>query len=207
MGAAPRQSLQISIGDPSTFINYLLPLQQVMSTCTSCQPYANNLEKRLAEVELSLKEHKQKFREMDRKAEALNREERQLNLILYNVQETAEEGDGGVEAFDSLLDKCMPNGRDDVALAWEQTRLGAYRPDQERPLPSRKLLASTVNDTRSTALRCLQWSAIIDLSTSLTTVCCCLVSLVAKPAQEQGQMACEHESSFDQWSDASVAFP
>ena len=41
----------------------------------------------------------------------------------------------GVEAFDSLLDKCMPNGRDDVAFEWDQTRLGAYCSDQERPRP------------------------------------------------------------------------
>lgn len=53
-------------------------------------------------------------------------------------------------------------------------------------LPSRKLSASTVNDTRSTALRSLRWVVIIDVFTFLTTVCCCLLSLAAKPAQEQG---------------------
>jgi hypothetical protein len=45
---------------------------------------------------------------LDRKAEALDRKKRQLNLIVYNVQETAEEDDHGMEAFLSLLDKCMP---------------------------------------------------------------------------------------------------
>ena len=61
----------------------------------------NNFEKRLAnsEAELSLKEHKQRFRELERKAETLDRGKRQLNLIVYNVQETAEEDDNGVEAF------------------------------------------------------------------------------------------------------------
>ena len=62
-------------------------------------------EKRLAEAELSLKEHKERLRELDRKAEAMDRENRQLNLVVYNVPDTAEE-DG---TFTSLLDKCMPN--------------------------------------------------------------------------------------------------
>ena len=97
----------------------------------------NSLENRLAEVELSLKEHKQRFREMDRKAEALDREERQLNLIVYSVQETAEEDDNGVKAFASLLDECMPDGRTGLAFAWKQRRLGTYCPEQERPRPIR----------------------------------------------------------------------
>ena len=39
-------------------------------------------------------------------AEALDKGKRQLNLIVYNVQETAEENDNVVEAFCSLMDKC-----------------------------------------------------------------------------------------------------
>ena len=68
-----------------------------------------NFETRLAEAELSLMEHKQRFRELNRKAEAS--EKGQLNLIVYNVQETAEEDDHGVETFLSLLNKFMRDGR------------------------------------------------------------------------------------------------
>jgi hypothetical protein len=97
----------------------------------------NKFEKRLAEAELSLKEHKQRFRELDRKAEALDREKRQLNLIVYNVQETAEEDDHGIEEFLSLLDKCMPDGSNCEGAQWDQARLGTYCPDQNRPRPIR----------------------------------------------------------------------
>jgi len=102
----------------------------------------NNFEKRLAEAELSLKEHKQRFRELDRKAEALDRGKRQLNLIVYNVQETAEEDGDGVEAFLSLLDKCMPDGSNCEGAQWAQSRLGTYCPDQNRPRPIRVLFKS-----------------------------------------------------------------
>jgi len=44
-------------------------------------------EKWLAEAELSLKEHKQRFRELDRKAEALDSEKRQLNLIVQRARD------------------------------------------------------------------------------------------------------------------------
>ena len=50
----------------------------------------NTFEKRLAEAELSLKEHKQKIWELDRKAETLGRQAKELNLMVYNVPETAE---------------------------------------------------------------------------------------------------------------------
>lgn len=63
----------------------------------------NNFEKRLAEAELSLKEHNQRY--LDRKAEALGRQKRELNLIEYDVQETAEEADAGIDTFGSLLTK------------------------------------------------------------------------------------------------------
>ncbi len=84
---------------------------------------------------------------MDRKAEALDREKRQLNLIVYNVQETAEEDDNGAEAFSSLLDECMPDGRsgEGVPDEWAQLRLGTYCPDQDRPRPIRVLFKS-MND-------------------------------------------------------------
>ena len=64
----------------------------------------------MAEAELSLKEHKleQRFQDLDLKAEALDRQKRELNLIVYNVQQTAEEADGGMDTFGSLLTKCMP---------------------------------------------------------------------------------------------------
>ncbi len=45
-------------------------------------------EKRLAEAELSLKEHKERLRELDRKAEVLDRENRQLNLVVWILQMT-----------------------------------------------------------------------------------------------------------------------
>jgi len=76
---------------------------------------------------------------LDRKAEALDRGKRQLNLIVYNVQETAEEDDNGVEAFLSLLDKCMPDGSNCEGAQWAQSRLGTYCPDQNRPRPIRVL--------------------------------------------------------------------
>ena len=90
-------------------------------------------EKRLAE--LLLKEHKQNLHELDQKAEALDREHRQLNLVVYNVPDTAD--DLGVETFLSLLGKCMPDDPLYEGLVWEQSRLGTFRPDQERPRPIR----------------------------------------------------------------------
>ena len=59
----------------------------------------------LLPAELSLKEYKQKFWETNRKAEALDRQGRQLNLLVCNVLETAEQHDSGRDAFLSLLDK------------------------------------------------------------------------------------------------------
>ncbi len=61
-----------------------------------CRPTIENSD---CWFELSLKEHKQRSRELDRKSEALDRKRRQLNLIVYNVQETAEEDDQGMEHF------------------------------------------------------------------------------------------------------------
>lgn len=110
-----------------------------------------NFEKRLAEAELSLKEHKQKFRELDREAEALDRERRQLNLILYNVQETATEDDDGLATLESLLDKCMPDGRNCEGTVWHQERLGTHCPDQKRPRPIRLIFKSL--DVKHTFLK------------------------------------------------------
>ena len=77
----------------------------------------NKIEKRLAEAERLLKDHKQRFRELDRKAEAeaLDSEKRQLNLVVYNVPDSAEDV-AGAEALDSLLDKCHPVGSDCARL-------------------------------------------------------------------------------------------
>ncbi len=102
----------------------------------------NNYDNRLAEVELSLKEHKQRLQELDRKAEDLDREKRQLNLTVYNVPETTEKDDYGVERFCSLLDKCMPDGRHCEGADWGQVRLGRHCPDQERPRPIRVVFKS-----------------------------------------------------------------
>ncbi len=87
-------------------------------------------EKRLAE--LLLKEHKQNLHELDQKAEALDREHRQLNLVVYNMPETAEADDNGEETSLSLLDKRTLDGSLYEGLEWE---LGTYHPDQERPRP------------------------------------------------------------------------
>ncbi len=103
---------------------------------SECNKFGN----RLAELELSIKEHKQRFREMDRKAEALDREKRQLNLIVYNVPETTDKDH--VEEFCSLLDKCMPDGRECEGANWSQLRLGTYCPGQERPRPIRVIFKS-----------------------------------------------------------------
>ncbi|KAL3144351.1 hypothetical protein ABBQ32_004107 [Trebouxia sp. C0010 RCD-2024] len=66
-----------------------------------------NFGKRLAEAEHLIREHKQKFEQLDRKSEALERQARQLNIdinvVVYNVPQTAEEDDGGTEAINSLL--------------------------------------------------------------------------------------------------------
>ena len=70
------------------------------------------------------------------------------HLIVYNVQETAEEDDNGVEAFFSLMDECMPDGRHCVPNEWSQSQLGAYCPDQNRPRPIRVLFES-MNDTHT----------------------------------------------------------
>ncbi|DBB07797.1 TPA: hypothetical protein ACH3X3_009211 [Trebouxia sp. C0006] len=103
---------------------------------------SSDYDNRLAEVELSLKEHKQRLQELDRKAEDLDREKRQLNLTVYNVPETTEKDDYGVERFCSLLDKCMPDGRHCEGADWEQVRLGRHCPDQERPRPIRVVFKS-----------------------------------------------------------------
>ena len=79
------------------------------------------LEKRLVEAELSLKEHKQKIRELDRKAETLGRQAKELNLIVDNVPETAEKDSQGANALDSVLVKCMSDCHD---VAWGMQRLG-----------------------------------------------------------------------------------
>jgi len=102
----------------------------------------NNFENRLAEVELSLREHKQRFRELDQKAEDLDRENRQLNLIVYNVPETTEKDNDGLDAFCSLLDKCMPDGRECEGADWAQVRLGTYCQEKERPRPIHVILKS-----------------------------------------------------------------
>ncbi|KAL3156403.1 hypothetical protein ABBQ38_000716 [Trebouxia sp. C0009 RCD-2024] len=104
------------------------------STASNC----NNFEKRLAEAELLIKEHKQKFEELDRQNEALERKARQLNVIVYNVPQAAEEDDEGLQAIESLLDTCMPDWcndpeRDEATVE----RLGTYCPDQKKPSPIR----------------------------------------------------------------------
>ena len=65
-------------------------------------------ENRLAEAELALKEHKERLRELDRKADALDIDNRQLNLVLYNMPDTAED-ETGEETVTSLLGECMPD--------------------------------------------------------------------------------------------------
>ena len=96
---------------------------------------STKFEKRLAETRVSLKEHKERLRELDGRAEALERENRQLNLVVYNVPDTAEQDDNGAETLVSLLGKCMPE--DYEGFRWQQSRLGTLRPDQERPRPIR----------------------------------------------------------------------
>ncbi len=56
-------------------------------------------EKRLAEAELSIKKHKERLQGLDGRAEALERENRQFNLVVYNVPDTAEEEDHGDETL------------------------------------------------------------------------------------------------------------
>ena len=97
------------------------------SDCTS-------FEKRLTEAELSLKEHKERLRELDRKAEVQDMDKRQLNLVVYNIPDIAEDEDGA-ETLSSLLSECMPDTFGN--LEWDQLRLGTFRPDQERPRPVR----------------------------------------------------------------------
>ncbi len=92
-------------------------------------------ERRLAEAELSLKKHKERLQELDGRAEALERENRKLNLVVYNVPDTADEDDHGTETLDSLLCKCMPDDPPYEGLVWGQSRLGTFRPDHERPRP------------------------------------------------------------------------
>ena len=104
-------------------------------------PICNDFEKRLAEAELSLSKHKQRFRELDQQAEALDRQNRQLNVILYNVPDAAEEDDQGAATLQSLLGKCINL---DVCLrfAWEQERLGTYCPNKKGPRPIRVMFDS-----------------------------------------------------------------
>ena len=92
----------------------------------------NTSGKRLAEVELSLKEHKQKIRELDRKAETLDRQAKELNLNVYDVPETAGKDSQDAAALDSLFIKCMPNCDD---VDWTMQRLGKYCLDQKRSQP------------------------------------------------------------------------
>ena len=87
----------------------------------------NTFEKRLAEAELSLEEYKQNFWELDQEAEALNRERRQLNLILHSVQDTAKENVNGLQALGSMLNKCTPDGRTCEDTEWMQEQLGTYQ--------------------------------------------------------------------------------
>ena len=98
------------------------------SDCTS-------FEKRLAEAELSLKEHKERLRELDRKAEAQERDKRQLNLVVYNIPDDAED-ENSAETLSSLLNECMPDAPIHC-LDWVQLRLGTFRTDQERARPVR----------------------------------------------------------------------
>ena len=107
---------------------------------------SSNFEKRLAKAELFHKELKQRFRDMDRQAEALDRETRKLNLVVYNVpEETKEDREDQVETFCSLLDKCMPDGREVEGLGWEQEKIGTYCSAQKRPRPVR-LIFATMSD-------------------------------------------------------------
>ena len=103
--------------------------------------HCNDFEKRLAEAEFLLKEHKQKLREMDRKAEALDRQSKQLSLIVYNVPETAEKDTQGVVALDRFLFECMPDF-DTCEHDWKMQRLGTYCHDQKRPRPVRMTFGS-----------------------------------------------------------------
>ncbi len=63
----------------------------------------------------------------------MDRQYRQLNLVVYNMPDTAEE-DG---TFPSLLGKCMPDDPFFEDLKWESSRLGTFCLDQERPRPIR----------------------------------------------------------------------
>ena len=96
-------------------------------------PSSSSVETRLAAAELLLKDHKQKFRDLDQKAEALDRETRELNLVIYNVPETGQEDDMGLMTFWSLLQRCMPEHEHQFKFM----RLGTYRQDQKRSRPIR----------------------------------------------------------------------
>ncbi len=61
---------------------------------------------------------------------------------MYNVQETAEENDHGMEAFLSFLDKCMPDGRHCEGGDTDQGRMGTYCPDEKKPRPIRLVFKS-----------------------------------------------------------------
>ncbi len=113
----PAKSFKEDVASPARF-----------SDSTKC-------ENRLGEVELSLKEHKDRLWELDGRAEALETENRQLILVVYDVPDTAKEDDSGAETLASLLGKCTPEGYE--GFRWEQSRLGTFRPDQERPRPIR----------------------------------------------------------------------
>ena len=96
--------------------------------------HCNTLEKRLAEAELSLKEHKQNTRRLEEhglKLEELDRLSRRHNLILYNLSEDL--NDPLTEVWERVEEKY----RHDLCIDGPPERLGTPSVDNSRPRPLR----------------------------------------------------------------------
>lgn len=87
-------------------------------------PQHNQLQDRLAQLEVMVKNHQHKLNTIEREAEAAQRKERELDLVLYNIPKALED-DADRDAVCTLV-----RGTHDLTVA--MTRLGTRSPEQSQ---------------------------------------------------------------------------
>lgn len=98
---------------------------------------------RLAQLEVTLKDQQRKLAALERKAEATDRRERELDLVLYNIPEMLDDHEDQV-AIHSLVE-----GRHDMTVA--SMRIGERSSRQGRPRPA--LIRFDTMDDKHTFLK------------------------------------------------------
>ena len=109
--------------------------KQAVTTTQSSTPLAfqsNQVNKRLAELEVMVKDHQHKFQALDRKAEEMERKALELHIVLYNIPEVPDQDED-----DDAIRALVQGTHDDMAdINIGVGRVGKSSPEKGRHRPA-----------------------------------------------------------------------